>query len=50
MKGVNGKGTLTGKFEPVTDGKLHTVYVVTYPDGEGTYSLVAIENIIFLNK
>jgi cytochrome c len=49
-KGVNGKGTLTGKFEPVTDGKLHTVYCVTYPDGEGEYSLVAIENIILLNK
>lgn len=49
-QGSVGTATISGPLEPVTDGKIHTVYIVSKPVGTGSFTTVALQAIMLTAK
>ncbi|GAB2672489.1 hypothetical protein GCM10027036_27360 [Flavihumibacter cheonanensis] len=43
--GSFGGTMLSGKLEPVTDGKIHKLYIVSKPSGEGSFTTLALQGL-----
>lgn len=48
--GTYGNAIIRAAMEPVTDGKLHTLYLVSKPEGAGEFSAVALQKITLTDK
>lgn len=48
--GTVGGTQLSGSMEQITDGKMHKLYIVSKPNGAGTFSTVALQSVILKGK